>query len=120
MELLLENLGEDDLPLVEAMGVGYTVARVKKIIMEQCGRLAETPTGEDDATTCGVLMQLLAFVSMTPLPEGMEPMSDCDRWTALRVLDRIRKAEMTEDKEKQELYVLQFLLKGYDCASCRK
>jgi hypothetical protein len=120
MELLLENLGEDELPLVEAMGVGYTVARIKKMILELCGRLAETPAGEEDGVTCNVLLQLLAFVSMKPLPDGMEPMSDCDRWTALRVLDRIRKSEITVETEKQEIYVVQFLLKGYDCAACRQ
>lgn len=115
MELFLENLGEDELPLVEAMGVSFTVARIKKMILELCGRLAEKPSGEEDGITCGVLLQLLAFVSLKPLPEEAEPMSDCDRWTALRNLDRIRQADVTADAEKQEIYVLQFLLKGYEC-----
>ena len=119
MELYLENIGEDDLPLVGAMGVEYTVARVKRMILERAGQLAETPAGEEDGVACAVLMKLLAFVSMQPLPDGMEPMSDCDRWTALRVLERIRKSDLMSETEKQETYILQFLLKGFECAGCR-
>lgn len=118
-ELYLENLGEDELPLVGMMGVDYTVGSVKKMIMEICGHLAETPVGEDTEVACGVLIRLLAFVALKPLPEGMEPMSDCDRWKALRVLEVLRKDEKTEPEEKQQIFLLQFLLKGYTCAGCR-
>lgn len=117
-ELYLENLGEDELPLVSMMGVDYTVGDVKKMIMEICGCLAETPIGEDTDVACEVLIRLLAFVALKPLPDGMEPMSDCDRWKALRVLDRFRKDEKTGQEEKQQAYLLQYLLKGYTCAGC--
>lgn len=118
MELFLENIGEDEQPLVGSMGVDYTVGQIKKMILEICAHLAETPMGDDTEVACTVLMQLLAFVAMQSLPEGMEPMSDCDRWSALRVLEQLRKAEATEAEEKQQIYLIQFLLKGYTCAGC--
>ena len=117
MEFYPENIGEDDLPLVCAAGVDYTCAQVKKMIAELCGFLAETPT-EDSETVLAVLIRLLAFVSMEPVPEGVPELSDCDRWTALRCLEKLRKDESTADTEKQQIYIIQFLLKGYD-RSCR-
>lgn len=118
MELFLENLGEDELPLVGAMGVEYTVKQIKHFIMEICGHLAETPCGDETETACAVLIRLLAFVAMRPLPEGMGPMSDCERWAAIRVLDALRKSEATEPAEKQQIYILTYLLKGFTCRGC--
>ena len=118
MEFYPENLGEDELPLVNAMGVDYTVGQIKKYILELSCFISETPVIEDRETVLAVLVRLLAFVSMEPVPEGVEPISDCDRWTALRGLEKIRKDEATADADKQQIYILQYLLKGYD-RGCR-
>lgn len=114
MEFYPENLGDDEMPLVNAMGVDYTVGKIKKFILDLSCFISETPTFEDSATLLAVLVRLLAFVSMEPVPQGVEPISDCDRWTALRGLEKIRKDEATSDADRQQIYILQFLLKGYD------
>ena len=59
------------------------------------------------------------FILLEPVPEGVPELSDCDRWSALRLLDRIRKQEKTSDTEKQHIYIIQFLMKGYECHACK-
>ena len=115
MEFYPENLGDDEMPLVNAIGVDYTVGQIKKYILDLSCFLSETPTLDNSETILAVLVRLLAFVSMEPVPEGVEPISDCDRWLALRGLEKIRRDEMTSDADRQQIYILQFLLKGYDC-----
>ena len=119
MEFYPENLGEISLPLVGAMGVEYTVGQVRDMITELLGHLSETPEGEETGVTCTALVRLLAFILLEPVPEGVPELSDCDRWSALRLLDRIRKQEKTSDTEKQHIYIIQFLMKGYECHVCK-
>lgn len=119
MEFYPENLGEESLPLVGAMGVEYTVGHVRDMITELLGHLSETPEGEETGVTCTALVRLLAFILLEPVPQGVEELSECDRWSALRLLDRIRKQEKTTDTEKQHIYIIQFLMKGYECHACK-
>ena len=44
MEFYPENLGDDEMPLVNAMGVDYTVGQIKKYIIDLSCFLSETPT----------------------------------------------------------------------------
>ena len=98
MEFYPENLGEISLPLVGAMGVEYTVGQVRDMITELLGHLSETPEGEETGVTCTALVRLLAFILLEPVPEGVPELSECDRWSALRLLERIRKPLWSGDR----------------------
>ena len=123
MELYLENIGEDDATLVCAMGEDYTTAEIKKILLDTVCLLGEEgaagDTGvaadesADPAVNEKVLLRLLAFVSMEPVPEGMEELGDYDRYACIRKLEAIRKRESTSAEERQKLFLLQYLLRGY-------
>ncbi|MBQ6660184.1 MAG: hypothetical protein IJM57_02005 [Lachnospiraceae bacterium] len=117
VELYLENIGEDDAPLLGAMGEEYTTADVKKMILDLTCLLGEEG-GENAEINEKVLLRLLAFVAMEPVPDGMEEISDCDRYTCLRALDDIRKRETTSAETKKQLFLVQYLLRGYAC-HCR-
>ena len=71
MELYLENIGDDNAPLVCAMGEEYTTAEIKKIILDTICLLGEEG-GEDAEVNEKVLLRLLAFVSMEPVPSSSQ------------------------------------------------
>ena len=54
---------------------------------------------------------------MEPVPEGMEELGDYDRYSCIRKLEAIRKRESTSPEERQKLFLLQYLLRGY-AAKC--
>lgn len=112
MEMYPENIGEDDAPLVSAMGEEYTTGQIKKDILDLLCLLAEEG-GENADVNEKVLLRLLAFVSMEPVPEGMEELGDYDRYTCIRSLEAIRKRETTSPEERQKIYRIQYLLRGY-------
>ena len=112
MELYLENIGEDDAPLVCAMGEDHTTAEVKKIILDLICLLGEEG-GEGAEINEKVLLRLLAFVSMEPVPEGMEELGDYDRYSCIRALEAIRKRETVSPEERQKIFLVQYLLRGY-------
>ncbi|MCR5376208.1 MAG: hypothetical protein K6E71_05620 [Lachnospiraceae bacterium] len=116
MELYLENIGDDNAPLVCAMGEEYTTAEIKKIILDTICLFGEEG-GEDAEVNEKVLLRLLAFVAMEPVPEGMEELGDYDRYSCIRKLEAIRKRESTSPEERQKLFLLQYLLRGY-AAKC--
>ncbi len=116
VELMVENIGEDELPLMSAMGVDYTTGEVKKMILSLVCLLAELGGDKTETETNEkVLLALLAFVSMEPLPDGLEEISDCDRYSCLRALDTVRKDENTGTELKQHIFLVQYLLRGYAC-----
>lgn len=114
LELYLEHVGEDDEPLVCAMGEEFTTREVKKMILDTTCLLGEEG-GENAETNEKVLLRLLAFVSMEPVPEGMEEISDRDRYTCIRALEAIRKRETTGAETKKQLFLILYLLRGYAC-----
>ena len=114
VELYLENIGEDDAPLLGAMGEDFSTAEVKKMILDLVCLLGEEG-GENTETSEKVLLRLLSFVAMEPVPEGMDEISDCDWYACLRRLEDVRKRETTGAETRKHIFLVQYLLRGYAC-----
>lgn len=116
-----ESLGEDESVLVLYDSEEYTTGEVKKMIMECLGVLGEQGglaelNDEDRGTsveiTVGALMALLSFVTMEDV-SAMKRIDENRRYYAVRTLEALRVRGVTGVTERQELRVLQYLLKGY-------
>ncbi len=116
-----ENLGEDESVLVLYDSEEYTTGEVKKMIMECLGVLGEQGglaelNDEDRGTsveiTVGALLALLSFVTMEDI-SAMKRIDENRRYFAVRTLEALRVRGVTGVTERQELRVLQYLLKGY-------
>ncbi|MBR5712893.1 MAG: hypothetical protein IKX54_04785 [Lachnospiraceae bacterium] len=114
LELYLENIGEDDEPLVCAMGEEFTTGEIKKMILDLICLLGEEG-GENAETSERVLLRLLSFVAMEPAPAGMEEVSDQDRYACVRKLETIRKRETTGAETRRNIYLVLYLVRGYAC-----
>ena len=114
LELYLENIGEDDEPLVNARGEEITTAEVKKMILDLICLLGEEG-GENAEANEKVLLRLLAFISVEPAPEGMEELTDSARYTCIRALEAIRKRDTTGAETKKQIFMVLYLLRGYAC-----
>lgn len=113
-ELYLENIGEDDAPLVDIMGEEFTTGEVKKMILDLICLLGEEG-GENAEANEKVLLRLLAFISVEPAPEGMEELTDSARYTCIRALEAIRKRDTTGAETKKQIFMVLYLLRGYAC-----
>lgn len=114
VEMYLENIGEDEEPLLSAMGEEFTSGEVKKMILDLTCLLGEEG-GENAELNEKVLLRLLAFIAMEPAPEGMEELSDSARYTCIRALETIRKRETTGAETKKNIFLVLYLLRGYAC-----
>jgi len=117
VELYLEHIGEEEATLIDAMGEEYTTAEVKKMILDLTCLLGEEG-GENAEVSQRVLLRLLAFVAMESAPEGMEELSDCDRYACIRAMEEIRRREATGPETKKQIFLISYLLRGYGCG-CR-
>ncbi len=116
-----ESLGMDEDVLVLYDSEEYTTGEVKKMIVESLGVLGEQGglaelNDEDRGTsvqmTVEALLAMLSFVTMEDV-SALKRMDENKRYFAVRTLEALRVRGVTGVKERQELRVLQYLLKGY-------